>query len=243
MKKQKQSKTAKKSSNKSKKKDNFQKNSVQVIEQKESSQNNSSKIEDLLNHPILKRRLPPIEKRQNTETKEEQDKIEVEIENNNFNLEDEINNNIENLNIKDDKENEEQIRDSLEIDKLIEKNKKIEETPIKNAIDNVEIIKKKIKSEAGTGTPHYCDNIQELKNEVDNKAKIIAKLSEEQNNYKYKLNELFQKLNKLIAENAELLYSDETEEESQKLENLNELKNKLELKKKGINSSKNQNKK
>ena len=77
---------------------------------------------------------------------------------------------------------------------------------------------------------------------MDNKAKIIAKLSEEQNNYKYKLNELFQKLNKLIAENAELLYSDEAEEEPQKIENLNELKNKLELKKKGINSSKNQNK-
>ncbi len=45
-----------------------------------------------------------------------------------------------------------------------------------------------------------------------------------------------------MAENAELLLSKETEEENKKQENLNELKLQLELRKKGINSSKNQNK-
>ena len=255
MKKQKQAKLfSKKNKNKSKNKENYQKNSIQVVEQKESSQKNSSKIEDILNHPILKRRLPPIEKRQNTETNEEnkienevEKKVEDEIENNNnnFNLEEEINNNIQNLNYIE-VEKEDQINDSLEIDNIIEKNKNIEEPVGNNTIDDAEkkiIIneEKKVKSEMGAGTPFFCDNIQELKNEVDDKTKIIAELSEEQNNYKFKLNELFQKLNKLLAENAELLYSEEDDEEK-KIENLNELKNKLELKIKGINSSKNQNK-
>ena len=52
----------------SKKKGNNDKNSVQVIEQREQSQN-SSKIEDILNHPVLKRRLPPIERKQNQKEK------------------------------------------------------------------------------------------------------------------------------------------------------------------------------
>ena len=246
MKKKKQSKSNTKS-NKSKNNDNYQKNAIQVIEQKESYNNNSSKIEDILNHPILKRRLPPIEKRQNIETNEEEEKIETKTDEDNiFNLEEAINNNIENLNyLKNEKE--ESIKDSIEIDNLIEKNKKIEEMPEKKSLNNIEkkiniIIEKKTKNEIGAGTPHYYDNIQELKNEVDNKAKIISKLSDEQNNYKSKLNELFQKLNNLLAENAELLYSEETEEESKKEENLNELKIQLELRKKEINSSKNQNK-
>ena len=233
---------SKKNNNKNKKKENYEKSGVQVVEQKESSQNNSSKIEDILNHPILKRRLPPIERKQNTETNEEE-KIENEFDNN-INLEEEINNNIENLNFN---EKEDEIKDSLEIEKEIENYKKIEETPKINTIDKVEkkiniIIEKKIKSEIGTGTPYYVDNIQDLKNEVDNKSKIISKLSDEQNDYKFKLNELFQKLNKLLAENAELLLSEEDQEDSKKQENLNELIIQLELKKKGINSSKNQNK-
>ena len=45
-----------------------------------------------------------------------------------------------------------------------------------------------------------------------------------------------------MAENAELLLSEENEEEYKKQENLNELKLQLEIKKKGINTSKNQNK-
>ena len=237
---------SKKNKKKSKNKDNYQKNSIQVIEQKESSQkNNSSKIEDILNHPILKRRLPPIEKKQeNIEINKEKEEIiedEIENNNNNYNLEEEINNNLQNLNYIEN-EKDEQIKDSLEIEKIIEKNKNIEDT-----VDNKEkqiniIIEKKLKSEIGTGTPYYCDNLKDIKNEVDNKTKIISKLSEEQNNYKFKLNELFQKLNKLLKENAELLYSEENEDESKKKDNLNELKIQLELKKKGINSSKNQNK-
>ena len=107
---------SKKYNNKSKKKENYEKSGVQVVEQKESSQNNSSKIEDILNHPILKRRLPPIEKKQNTETNEEE-KIENEFDNN-INLEEEINNNIENINFND---KEAEIKDSLEIEKEIEK--------------------------------------------------------------------------------------------------------------------------
>ena len=55
MKKQKQRKLfSKKTNNKSKNKDNSKKSSIQVVEQKESSQKNSSKIEDILNHPMLK---------------------------------------------------------------------------------------------------------------------------------------------------------------------------------------------
>ena len=78
MKKQKQQKLfTKKKTNKSKNKDNYQKNSVQVVEQKETTQNNSSKIEDILNHPVLKRRLPPIEKSHNIETNQSQKKEEI----------------------------------------------------------------------------------------------------------------------------------------------------------------------
>ena len=248
MKQQKQSKLfSRKKNNKVKKNENLEKNSVQVVEQKETSQSNSSKIEEILNHPVLKRRLPPIEKK-HTEANDEE-KIQNEIENN-FNLDEEINNNIENIENLNEKEDQ-IMKDSLEIEKEIENYKKIEESPSPkkdmDTVDNVEkkiniIIEKKIKNEIGTGTPFYCENIQDLKNEVDNKSKIISKLSEEQNDYKFKLNELFEKLNKLLAENAELLLSEETEEENQKQENLNELKLQLELRKKGINSSKNQNK-
>ena len=240
MKQQKQTKLfTKKNTNKGKKKEYYEKNSVQVVEQKETPQKNSSKIEDILNHPILKRRLPPIEKK-HTEVNEEE-KIQNEIDNN-FNLEEEINNNIENIENLNMNEKEDEIKDSLEIEKEIENYKKIEETPKKDidTVDNAEkkiniiIEEKKVKNEIGTGTPYYCDNIQDLKNEVDNKSKIISQLSEEQNDYKFKLNELFQKLNKLLAENAELLLSEENEEEYKKQENLNELKLQLEIKKKEL---------
>ena len=252
MKQQKQSKLlSKKKNTKNHKKDISSKNAVKVIEQKESPQKNSSKIEKILtNHSNLKRRLPPIEKKQPEINEDE--KIQNDIDNN-FNLEEEINNNIENLNFGDKEENI--IKDSMEIEKEIENYKKIEESPKKTDIDIVEnaekkivdnnVIEKKTKNEIGTGTPCYCcDDIQEIKNEVDNKLKQISKLTEEQNDYKFKLNELFQKLNKLLADNAELLLSEENEEEykNKKQENLNELKMQLELRKKGINSSKNQNK-
>ena len=232
---------SKKNNNKSKVTENYEKNSVHVIEQKETSQNNSSKIEDILNHPILKRRLPPIERRQNVENNE--DEVHVENDENNNNLEEMINNNIENL-----KQKDEDIKDSLELDMENKNDIKQEEIQEKNTVDDAEkIIEKKnfekITTEMGTGTPYFCDNIQDLKNEVDNKTQIIAKLSETQNNYKLKLNDLFQKLNKLLSENVEILYNEEDDdEENKKQENINELKHKLEIKRKGINSSKNQNK-
>ena len=231
----------------SKRRGNNEKNSVQVVEQREQSQN-SSKIEDILNHPVLKRRLPPIERKQN-----EEEKAGNEVNDNNMdkNLEELINNNIQQLNKEKEPEVKEDMKDSLELD-LDHENK--EEIKEKNTVDNAEkekekekekennIIEEKITNEIGTGTPYYVENIQDLKNEVDNKTKIISKLSEEQNNYKFKLNELFQKLNKLLTENVELLYNEEDDEDSKKLENLNELKLQLEKRIKGINSSKNQNK-
>ena len=56
MKKQKQQKLfSKKKTNKSKNKDNYQKNAVQVVEQRETSQNNSSKIEDILKSNFKKK--------------------------------------------------------------------------------------------------------------------------------------------------------------------------------------------
>ena len=227
----------------SKRRGNNEKNSVQVIEQREQSQN-SSKIEDILNHPVLKRRLPPIERKQN-----EEEKAGNEVNNNNIdmNLEDLINNNIQQLNKEKEPEVKDNIKDSLELDLNKENKEEIKEKNIVDTVDNAEkekenIIEEKITNEIGTGTPYYCENIQDLKNEVDNKTKIISKLSEEQNNYKFKLNELFQKLNKLLAENVELLYNEEDDEDSKKLENLNELKLQLEKRIKGINSSKNQNK-
>ena len=226
----------------SRRKGNNEKNSVQVIEQREQSQN-SSKIEDILNHPVLKRRLPPIERRQNNEENEEE-KAGNEENNNNvdMNLEEIINNNIQQLNKEKEPEIKDDIKDSLELDLENEKKEEI------NTIDNAEkekennLIEEKITNEIGTGTPYYCENIQDLKNEVDNKTKIISKLSDEQNEYKFKLNELFQKLNKLLTENVEILYKEEDDEDSKKIENLNELKLQLEKRIKGINSSKNQNK-
>ena len=194
----------------------------------------------------MKRRLPPIERRQNNEENEEEKAGNEQNNNNmNMNLEDLINNNIQQLNKEKEPEVKDDIKDSLELDLEHENKEEIKE---KNTVDNAEkepennVLEKKITNEIGTGTPYYCENIQDLKNEVDNKTKLISKLSDEQNNYKFKLNELFQKLNKLLTENVELLYGDEDDEDSKKIENLNELKLQLEKRIKGINSSKNQNK-
>ena len=89
--------------------ENYEKISVNVIEQKETPQNNSSKIKDILNYPLLKRRLPLKERRQNVENNE--DEVHVENDENNNNLEEMINNNIENL-----KQKDEDIKDNLELD-------------------------------------------------------------------------------------------------------------------------------
>ena len=65
----------------------------------------------------------------------------------------------------------------------------------------------KIKNDMGAGTPTYPDNIQDLKDEANNKTKLILKLSDEQDNYKNQLSILLTKLNILIVENSDLLLS------------------------------------
>ena len=231
---------------------NYNKNSVQIIHQKEKSQKDSSKIEDVLNHPVLKRRLPPLEK-------SNQEKYVNETFDNEFisskNLQDEINYNIEKLKkseIKKEKVKEE-IKDSLELDK--EKfNYKILENFInkkENKENNNKIIYEKnivreylIKNDMGAGTPSYPNNIQDLKDEVNNKTKLILKLSEEQNDYKDQLNLLLTKLNILLVEHSDFLKKEdeEFEESTNKEENIDELKYQLEQKKKDFNLTKNQNK-
>ena len=59
-----------------------------------------------------------------------------------------------------------------------------------NEFNNVKNDKKEylIKNDMGAGTPTFTDNIQELKEEVNNKTKLILKLSDEQNHYKEQLN-------------------------------------------------------
>ena len=71
-----------------------QKNSIQIINQKESYKKDFSKINDILNHPMLKRRLPPLEK--SFHEKRDNEKFDDEI-NNSKNLREQINYNIEKL--------------------------------------------------------------------------------------------------------------------------------------------------
>ena len=144
----------------SKRRGNNEKNLVQVVEQREQSQN-SSKIEDILNHPVLKRRLPPIERKQN-----EEEKAGNEVNNNNIdmNLEDLINNNIQQLNKEKEPEVKDNIKDSLELDLDKENKEEIKEKNKVDTVDNAEkekennIIEEKITNEIGTGTPYYCEN-------------------------------------------------------------------------------------
>ena len=100
---------------------NYSKNSVQIVQQKESYKKDSSKIEDILNHPVLKRRLPPLDKSFQEKNGDENRDNEI---NNSKNLQDEINYNIEKLKKseikkeeKKDKEEKEEIKDSLELNK------------------------------------------------------------------------------------------------------------------------------
>ena len=100
---------------------NYNKNSIQIVQQKESYKKDSSKIEDILNHPVLKRRLPPLDK--SFQEKNDDEKREKDLDNSK-NLQDEINYNIEKLKKseikkeeKKDKEENEEIKDSLEINK------------------------------------------------------------------------------------------------------------------------------
>ena len=228
----------------------FTKNSVHIINQKESSQKDSSKIEDILNHPVLKRRLPPLDK--NSPEKNDDENYEYELKNSK-NLQEEINYNIEKLKkseIKKETETEE-IKDSLEFNKEIYNyNFKIVESLINkneekyNEINNKKTFYKEniIKNDMGAGTPSYPDNIQDLKEEVNNKTKLILKLSDEQNEYKDKLSSLLEKVNTLMLENSDFLKKEVELEELGSEDNLNELKYQLEQKKKDYNTTKNQNK-
>ena len=236
---------------------NYSKNSVQIVQQKESYKKDSSKIEDILNHPVLKRRLPPLDKSFQEKNGDENRDNEI---NNSKNLQDEINYNIEKLKKseikkeeKKDKEEKEEIKDSLELNKEEFNFKKLENYINKkenleknNEFNNVKNDKKEylIKNDMGAGTPTFTDNIQELKEEVNNKTKLILKLSDEQNDYKEQLNSLLEKLNIYLVENSDFLQKDnaEFEEFGNKEENIYELKYQLEQKIRDFNITKNQNK-
>ena len=70
----------------------FNKKSIQIIQQRESFKKSNSKIEDILNHPILKRRLPPLDK--SNPEKNDEDSYIYEMKKSK-NLQEEINYNIE----------------------------------------------------------------------------------------------------------------------------------------------------
>ena len=235
---------------------NYNKNSVNIVNQKESFKKDSSKIEDILNHPVLKRRLPPLDK--SSKEKYDNEKMDNEF-NDSKNLQDEINYNIEKLKkneiIKEEKKEKEEIKDSLELNKEEFNYKNLEnfinkkennETNKKINHDHEQNVVKEciLKNDMGAGTPSYPGNIQDLKNEVNNKTKLILQLSEEQNDYKDQLNLLLTKLNKYLVENSDFLQKEnaEFEENGEGAENISELKYHLEQKIRDFNAIKNQNK-
>ena len=238
--------------NNQKKFTNNNKNSIHIISQKESSLKDSSKIEDILNHPVLKRRLPPLDK--SNQEKYNEEKFDNELKNSK-NLQQQINYNIEKLKKSEIKKETEEFKDSLDLDKdtynynfkileeMINKKEKIENNNKINTNKNI-TKENKIKNDMGAGTPTYPDNIQDLKDEANNKTKLILKLSDEQDNYKNQLSILLTKLNILIVENSDILHKEdaELEEFGSKEYNINELQYQLEQKKKDFNLTKNQNK-
>ena len=238
--------------NNQKKFTNNNKNSIHIISQKESSLKDSSKIEDILNHPVLKRRLPPLDK--SNQEKYNEEKFDNELKNSK-NLQQQINYNIEKLKKSEIKKETEEFKDSLELEKdtynynfkileeMIYKKEKIENNNKINTNKN-NSKENKIKNDMGAGTPTYPDNIQDLKDEANNKTKLILKLSDEQDNYKNQLSILLTKLNILIVENSDFLHKEdaELEEFGSKEYNINELQYQLEQKKKDFNLTKNQNK-
>ena len=241
---------------------NYNKHSVHIVQQKEKAKKDSSKIEDILNHPVLKRRLPPLDK--SYPEKKEDEKYDDEF-NVSKNLQDEINYNIEKLKRSEMKKSgikkeKEEIKDSLELENEKTNNFKLlanfinkkenkenkEKQENKNKINYEKKVVKEylIKNDMGAGTPSYPDNIQDLKDEANNKAKLILKLSDEQNEYKDQLNLLLTKLNILLVEHSEFLKKEDEEFSSfvDKEENIYELKYQLEQRKKDFNLTKNQNK-
>ena len=157
-----------------------QKNTIQIINQKESSRKGCFKITDILNHPTLKRRLPPLEK--SYHEKYDNEKIDNEI-NNSKNLQEQINYNIEKLKkseIKKEKDEKEELKDSLELNKK-EFNYKILENFInkkekKNENNKVNYEKKDIKeyiikNNMGAGTQSFIRKIQDLKKKINKNTK------------------------------------------------------------------------
>ena len=159
--------------NNQKKFTNNNKNSIHIISQKESSLKDSSKIEDILNHPVLKRRLPPLDK--SNQEKYNEEKFDNELKNSK-NLQQQINYNIEKLKKSEIKKETEEFKDSLDLDKdtynynfkileeMINKKEKIENNNKINTNKN-NSKENKIKNDMGAGTPTYPDNIQDLKDE------------------------------------------------------------------------------
>ena len=161
------------------------------------------------------------------------------------------------------KKEKEEIKDSLELESEKTNNFKLlanfinkkehkenkenkEKQENKNKINYEKKVVKEylIKNDMGAGTPSYPDNIQDLKDEANNKAKLILKLSDEQNEFKDQLNLLLTKLNILLVEHSEFLKKEDEEFSSfvDKEENIYELKYQLEQRKKDFNLTKNQNK-
>ena len=234
---------------------NLHKNSVQIIQQNEPPSKNSSKIEDILNHPVLKRRLPPLDK--NNPEKNDEDSY-INIMKKSKNLQEEINYNIEKLKKSEIKKESKEIEDNVKsnkdcinanykiLDNIItkqqnKKEQKINQNKIEKNLNNRE---NKAKNDTCAGTSSYQINIQDLKDEINNKIKIILKLSDEQNDYKEQLNTLLIKLNALIVEHSDFLYKEEAEMEEfgEGKDNVYELSFQLEQKQKNLNLTKNKKK-
>ena len=140
-----------------------------IIDQKENSDQN---LEDKLNQPLTKKKLPPIQKNgENNELENEEDNIKEE----------------------------EKIEEKKEI----------------------------IKAEMSCGTPYFY-NLQGLKNDLEEKNNKINEENSDQEKYKISLNNLLNDLNKILSENADLLYNKEEDEiKRKKKEKINDLQNAL----------------
>ena len=235
----------------------FNKKSIQIIQQRESFKKSNSKIEDILNHPILKRKLPPLDK--SNPEKNDEDSYIYELKKSK-NLQEEINYNIEKLKKSEIKK---EAKESPSPDNIKFNNKnyfnanyKILENIITKQQNDIEVKINKIKVERNShkenivksdtcaGTCSYQDNIQDLKDEINNKTKLILKLSDEQNECKEQLNSLLTKLNSLIVEHSEFLHKEQSEFEEfgEDKDNIYELSFQLDQKQKNLNITKNKKK-
>ena len=244
-----------KKSNKSQIEDySFHKNSIQIIQQKESFKKSNSKIEDILNHPILKRRLPPLDK--NNPEKNDDESYFYELKKSK-NLQEEINYNIEKLKKSEIKKETKETPDNIKLKKdhsnsnykilenLITKQQNEKESSINHKKVERNSHKDNItKNDTCAGTCSYQGNIQDLKEEINNKTKLILKLSDEQNDCKSQLNSLLTKLNALIVQHSDFLYKEETELEEfgEERDNIYELSYQLDQKQKNLIATKNKKK-